>query len=597
MAIKSTTATKSGAASRLESMDKLSSSTLKRNPKMELSKADLLKLLSYLEGELQAREIVIATLKAEKVKQLLQQVKLGGYSMDNPINALQRDAFAACSPGFDELAVQTIYSNQLLALETLIDVQRCSHFQMKEELVKIEQRFAKVLHKLDEERCKNAQDSTQDDDVTYLLEKERGRLKHEVILYSLGKNGMPEKPSLNRFPKPDIWSILRHVVKIESVPYKLNRTVKIESCRKNQITAKTYTLRNIEIEQQHKNNLEKEMKILSSILEQERSKQKQIVLLLLSERKRIIIKLLEERQHCIELEKVLQVEKGRLAYMGDGLEEESQKSLQMEAELEHQLALFKEERNQLKDAIAAESEKSAKLENFNHSLILEVATLKHKTFPEPTEQNTSSGTRVLISPFQVSTAKQTVPSIPPIKPTQASKSNSASLASSTSPCQILQEYAGGQQVFCTRYTSILHNPVSPGLSVTSKPVLRLVHGIASRPSAQNGSSEKSNTVTEPEPEKPSINNVDAHSTSLSSKILSFGGRAPIAKSTVTGHVQPPQPPKKPVAVVRSTPPPVPPNKPVLMGQVRQKSHIGLRPSDGNEADKAGTSDRSQVAGK
>lgn len=36
---------------------------LQRHPKMDLNKADLLRLLSYLEGELQARDIAIATMK------------------------------------------------------------------------------------------------------------------------------------------------------------------------------------------------------------------------------------------------------------------------------------------------------------------------------------------------------------------------------------------------------------------------------------------------------------------------------------------------------------------------------------------------------
>lgn len=55
--------------------------------------------------------------------------------------------------------------------------------------------------------------------------------------------------------------------------------------------------------------------------------------------------------------KILSEEKGRIDSMAEGLEEESKKSLQMEAELEKQLADFDTERQQMRGQLTKKEER------------------------------------------------------------------------------------------------------------------------------------------------------------------------------------------------------------------------------------------------
>lgn len=281
------------------------SSTLKRHPKMELSKPDLLQLLGVLEGELQAREIVIAVLKAEQVKQLLYP-KRKSASASDPWAALQRDCLGAFDATFDEATVKNLYGMQLSQLENFLKQHKLAQTKLKQQLQDAEQRCEKLLSELEEEKRKHAQDTAQGDDVTYLLEKERERLHQE-----------------NQF------------------------------------------------ERQQNRCMEKDIKVLTETLEQERHRQKQIVLLLLAERKRLIFRYAEEKQKCDRLSQILCDEKGRIADMVDGLEEESKKSLQMEAELERQLCEFEVEREQYKAEMT-------ELEAKNNELSLEVQRLQEE---------------------------------------------------------------------------------------------------------------------------------------------------------------------------------------------------------------------------
>lgn len=151
--------------------------SFQRNPKMELNKTDLLKLLSYLEGELQARDVVIATLKAEKVKRLLTPGRFWINSLNDPRAALQRDAFGSAEQAIDEEHIQSLADHQMMALENYIMQHRKMASHMYRLMKEMEERHKKVVQDLEEEKRKHEHDTAQGDDITYGLEKERTRLK------------------------------------------------------------------------------------------------------------------------------------------------------------------------------------------------------------------------------------------------------------------------------------------------------------------------------------------------------------------------------------------------------------------------------------
>ncbi|XP_058836140.1 CTTNBP2 N-terminal-like protein isoform X2 [Topomyia yanbarensis] len=310
---------------------KLTSDTLKRNPKMDFSKSDLLKLLSYLEGELQARDVVIAVLKTEKVKQLLSTTRYSkSTNLNDPHAALYRDNLASSGTiASRQSSIQAAYSEhemrllndqrvgvkeQMDSLATLVMQQRQTQAKMVEVLKDAEERYKQVVQELEEERRKHEHTTAQGDDITYGLEIERSRLKQEL-----------------------------------------------------------------EHEKEQRKVLELEVKKIEEQFEAEKNRQKQIVLLLLAERKKIIIKYIEERKRSEDLAQILSEEKQRVDTIAEGLEEESKKSLRMEAELETQAHQFDMERKILHQSLAKEEKRIKEQDIEIQQLRAELEVLRKQT--------------------------------------------------------------------------------------------------------------------------------------------------------------------------------------------------------------------------
>ncbi|XP_022081270.1 cortactin-binding protein 2-like isoform X7 [Acanthaster planci] len=308
---------------------------------MNFSKADLLRLLGLLEAELQARELVIVSLKAERVKLLRPAGSQQRYTLANPYTALGRDLDSdskdntnSSSGNTEEDDQENKGSNALACLEAMVAKHKKAEAEMRTQLEGLKKSHAKVVAELDEEKRKHASDTAQGDDVTYMLEKERERLAQQL-----------------------------------------------------------------EFERAQQKKLEKETKRSQAALIQERKKHLQFAKVILDERKVLLMELGEMKQHMEELEDMMIVKEAQLASAKGCLQKERKRLTKMEAGMEKRLSEFDIEREQLRAKLNREESRTRELReeldvanNCINDLQLSLAEARHTDASNGNQHNPTSAT-------------------------------------------------------------------------------------------------------------------------------------------------------------------------------------------------------------
>ncbi|XP_015265026.1 PREDICTED: filamin-A-interacting protein 1 isoform X2 [Gekko japonicus] len=145
----------------------------KSKKSIELSKEDLIQLLSIMEGELQAREDVIHMLKTEKIKPEVLEAHYGSAAPENILKLLHRDAILAQ----EKSVAEDVYEKPISELDRLEEKQKETYRRMLEQLLLAEKCHRRTVYELENEKHKHTDYMNKSDDFTNLLEQERERLK------------------------------------------------------------------------------------------------------------------------------------------------------------------------------------------------------------------------------------------------------------------------------------------------------------------------------------------------------------------------------------------------------------------------------------
>lgn len=282
-----------------------------------LSRAELLTLLSILEGELEAQDVVIHALRAQHRDAFIQE-RYGQYDLSDPFLALQRDSEAVerqnvLTQSNTNLQGRAVGPNPLAVLKLVMAHCKRMQERMMGQLVAAESRHKRLIADLEEEKRCHAQDSARSDDVTYMLQMERDKL-----------------------------------------------------------------LQQLEVERATVRRLEKEQAQTVSQVEESLSQQQQLSSTLTLELQKASSQAKEEAQKVSQLHTRLQEETSTLEKLQNILEEEKKHAAQLVASSERQLAEFDTEREQLKARLIQETERCMELERQVEELRKILASIENK---------------------------------------------------------------------------------------------------------------------------------------------------------------------------------------------------------------------------